>query len=73
MFGGQLAACKVDLDIELRKFVAEKIWELDPHNSALYVLLSNMYAELGKWKKVIGVRTLMRNQGVIKKPWLQLD
>ncbi|KAL8108991.1 pentatricopeptide repeat-containing protein At2g13600 [Apium graveolens] len=76
VWGSLLAACKACRDIELGKFVAEKLLELDPDNSAPYVLLSNMYAELGKWKEVIRVRTLMRKRGVIKQPgcsWIEIQ
>ncbi|WOG83924.1 hypothetical protein DCAR_0103102 [Daucus carota subsp. sativus] len=76
VWGSLLAACKAYRDIELGKFAAEKLLELDPHNSAPYVLLSNMYAELGKWKDVIRVRTLMRKRGVTKQPgcsWIEIE
>lgn len=76
VWGSLLAACKAYRDIELGKFVAEKLLELDPDNSAPYVLLSNMYAELGKWKDVIRVRTLMRKRGVVKQPgcsWIEIQ
>ncbi|KAK1369779.1 Pentatricopeptide repeat-containing protein [Heracleum sosnowskyi] len=76
VWGSLLAACKAYQDIELGKFVAEKLLELDPDNSAPYVLLSNMYAELGKWKEVMRVRTLMRKRGVIKQPgcsWIEIQ
>ncbi|PIM99391.1 hypothetical protein CDL12_28117 [Handroanthus impetiginosus] len=70
-----LAACKVHHDIDLGSFVAEKLLEVDPGNSAPYVLLSNMYAELGRWREVTRVRKLMRQRGVVKQPgcsWIEI-
>ncbi|KAL3844761.1 hypothetical protein ACJIZ3_002164 [Penstemon smallii] len=75
VWGSLLAACKVHLDIDLGNFVAEKLLGIDPENSGPYVLLSNMYAELGRWKDVNRVRKLMRQHGVVKQPgcsWIEI-
>ncbi|XP_028801093.1 pentatricopeptide repeat-containing protein At2g13600-like [Neltuma alba] len=76
VWGSLLAACKVHGNITLGKYVAEKLLEIDPLNSGPYVLLSNMYAELGRWKDVVRVRKLMRQRGVIKQPgcsWIEIQ
>uniref|UniRef100_A0A5B7C1U0 Pentatricopeptide repeat-containing protein n=1 Tax=Davidia involucrata TaxID=16924 RepID=A0A5B7C1U0_DAVIN len=75
VWGSLLAACKVHHNIELGKFVAEKLLEIDPKSSGPYVLLSNMYAELGSWRDVTRVRKLMRQRGVVKQPgcsWIEI-
>ncbi|KAK6143509.1 hypothetical protein DH2020_023857 [Rehmannia glutinosa] len=54
VWGSLLAACKVHRDIDMGNFVAEKLLEIDPENSGPYVLLSNMYAELGRWRDLSG-------------------
>ncbi|KAK9670598.1 hypothetical protein RND81_13G212000 [Saponaria officinalis] len=71
-----LSACKVHRNIEMGKYVAERLLEIDPTNSGPYVLLSNMYAELGSWKDVTGVRKLMMERGVVKQPgcsWIEVQ
>ncbi|KAL1216940.1 Pentatricopeptide repeat-containing protein [Cardamine amara subsp. amara] len=68
IWGSLLAACKVHRNITLGKYVAEKLLEVETSNSGPYVLLSNMYAELGKWEDVMNVRKLMRKEGVTKQP-----
>ncbi|KAH7566093.1 hypothetical protein JRO89_XS08G0084400 [Xanthoceras sorbifolium] len=76
IWGSLLAACKVHRNINLGEYVAEKLLEIDPTNSGPYVLLSNMYAELGRWGDVIRVRRLMRKRGVIKQPgcsWIEIQ
>ncbi|KAK7316941.1 hypothetical protein RJT34_00777 [Clitoria ternatea] len=76
VWGSLLAACKVHGNITLGKYVAEKLLKIDPLNSGPYVLLSNMYAELGRWKDVMRVRKQMRKQGVVKQPgcsWIEIQ
>lgn len=76
VWGSLLGACKVHRNITLGKCVAEKIFEIEPTNSGPYVLLSNMYAELGRWGDAVRVRKLMRHQGVIKQPgcsWIDIQ
>ncbi|KAF3647691.1 Pentatricopeptide repeat-containing protein [Capsicum annuum] len=76
VWGSLLAACKIHKEIELGKYVAEKLLEIDPTNSGPYVLLSNMYAEQGRWQDVKMVRKLMRQRGVVKQPgcsWIEIQ
>jgi len=76
IWGSLLAACKVHRNITLGKYVAEKLLEVEPSNSGPYVLLSNMYAELGKWEDVMNVRKSMRKEGVTKQPgcsWIKIQ
>ncbi|GKV33224.1 hypothetical protein SLEP1_g41754 [Rubroshorea leprosula] len=76
IWGSLLGACKVRRNITMGKYVAEKLLEIDPSNSGPYVLLSNMYAEIGRWGDVVKVRKLMRKQGVIKEPgcsWIEIQ
>ncbi|XP_031503627.1 pentatricopeptide repeat-containing protein At2g13600 [Nymphaea colorata] len=75
LWGSLLSACKVHGNVELGKRVAEKLFELDPQNSGPYVLLSNIYAETGKWREAIKIRRLMKDRGVIKQPgcsWIEV-
>ena len=39
-----------------------------PDHSGYYVLIANMYAAAGSWRKLAEVRTYMRNLGVRKAP-----
>lgn len=76
IWGSLLAACKVHKNINLGEYVANKLLDIDPSNSGPYVLLSNMYAELGRWRDVVRVRRLMKKQGVVKQPgcsWIEIQ
>uniref|UniRef100_A0A7N0UV09 Pentatricopeptide repeat-containing protein n=1 Tax=Kalanchoe fedtschenkoi TaxID=63787 RepID=A0A7N0UV09_KALFE len=44
--------CMVRRNIEFSEYVAEKSLQVEPRNSGPYVLLSNRYAELGRWTYV---------------------
>ncbi|XP_052196299.1 pentatricopeptide repeat-containing protein At2g13600 isoform X2 [Diospyros lotus] len=76
VWGSLLAACKVHGNMCLGKYVAQKLLDVDPNNSGPYVLLSNMYAELRRWKDVVRIRKLMSQRGVVKQPgcsWIEIQ
>ncbi|TXG53257.1 hypothetical protein EZV62_022426 [Acer yangbiense] len=50
---------KIHGNMELGRKAAERLIELEPQSSATYVLLSSIYAALGKWELVEKVRRLM--------------
>ncbi|PKA57136.1 Pentatricopeptide repeat-containing protein [Apostasia shenzhenica] len=75
LWGSLLAACRVHGNLEMGEWAAGKLFELDPETSGPYVLLSNMYAEKGKWADVDRIRRLMKNRGVNKQPgcsWIEI-
>lgn len=71
-----LGGCKIHGNIELGVKAADKLFELIPHHDGTYILLSNMYANLGKWNDVSRVRNMMRVSGVKKEPacsWIEVE
>lgn len=66
MWGALLTGCRAHGDLKLSEFVARRLLELEPENGAYYVLLSNLYAEMGRWSDVEEVRRLMKEKGVKK-------
>ncbi|KAK2638191.1 hypothetical protein Ddye_025986 [Dipteronia dyeriana] len=70
-----LSACRVHKNMEIGEFAANRLLELEPDDSATYVLLSNMYAVAGKWDFRDQIRQLMKNRGVTKEPgrsWIEV-
>ncbi|XP_062099591.1 pentatricopeptide repeat-containing protein At4g33170 [Humulus lupulus] len=63
-----LGACRVHGDIETGKRVAAQLLALEPHDSASYVLLSNMYAAASHWDGAIDARKQMKRKNVKKDP-----
>lgn len=63
-----LSACRVHRNMEIGKWAAESLAELDPLNPANYVLLSHMHAAQGSWEESAKLRKGMRERGVRKEP-----
>lgn len=63
-----LSSCRFFGNMEIGKWAAEFLMELEPHNTASYVLLSSIYAAKGKWEEVAKLRKGMRDKGLRKEP-----
>jgi pentatricopeptide repeat protein len=53
--------------VELGEVALEKLIELEPDDAGNYVILSNMYAQAGKWEGVARLRQLMMDRGIKEK------
>lgn len=75
MWKALLGACKMHKNVEIGERVAETLMELAPHDSGSYVAMSNMYASLGNWEAVAGVRLKMKGMDIRKDPgcsWMEI-
>ncbi|XP_068339033.1 pentatricopeptide repeat-containing protein At1g08070, chloroplastic-like [Pyrus communis] len=63
-----LSACVQNGDVAIGESAALKAIELAPEDSSCYILLSNIYAKVGRWDDVRKVRLMMRQRGVRKIP-----
>ncbi|XVF23112.1 hypothetical protein REPUB_Repub13aG0009600 [Reevesia pubescens] len=63
-----LSACKVHHNIEIGKYVANRLFEMEPQVAAPYVEMANIYASTGRWDGVSMIRLLMKSNNVIKSP-----
>lgn len=71
-----LAGCRIHGNMELGIQAAEQLFELMPQHDGTYILLSNMYANEGRWVDVAKVRKLMRDRGIKKEPgcsWIEVE
>ncbi|ONK78588.1 uncharacterized protein A4U43_C02F20390 [Asparagus officinalis] len=66
VWGALLNACKIHRNVELGEVALEKLIELEPNDAGNYVLLSNIYAQVGKWEGAAKVRKLMTERGLKK-------
>lgn len=64
---GLLDVCRIHKNIVLGRKAAVELIDLDPQSSAAYVLLSSIYAALGKGELVEKVRRLMNEKQVKKE------
>ncbi|XP_043717297.1 pentatricopeptide repeat-containing protein At3g26782, mitochondrial isoform X2 [Telopea speciosissima] len=72
VWGALLAACRIHKNVKLGEISARKLFELDPDNCGYYVLLSNLYADAGRWEDVERMRIFMKNHRLIKPPGFSL-
>nr|XP_043623172.1 pentatricopeptide repeat-containing protein At5g55740, chloroplastic [Erigeron canadensis] len=75
ILGSLLNSCKEHNEIDLAKYLTEKLAHIEPGNSGNYVALSNAYAANGMWDEVSDLRSSMREKGIKKNPgcsWVQI-
>ncbi|XP_050233836.1 pentatricopeptide repeat-containing protein At5g46460, mitochondrial [Mercurialis annua] len=63
-----LSACRMHSNVDVAERAARHIFAVEPHCSAAYVLLSNLYASAGRWADVSRVRFKMKQVGIVKQP-----
>ncbi|PON96869.1 Tetratricopeptide-like helical domain containing protein [Trema orientale] len=76
IWGALLNACWFWMDMKLGERVAEKMFSLEPKPLYAYIILSNIYAVLGKWGEKMKVRKRLKSLEAKKGPgcsWIELN
>ncbi|XP_047315508.1 pentatricopeptide repeat-containing protein At4g02750 [Impatiens glandulifera] len=76
IWGTLLGASRIHGNTELAEKAAELVFKMDPDNTGMYVLLSNLYAASGRWNDVGNMRLKMRDKGIKKVPgysWIEVQ
>ncbi|KAK9098785.1 hypothetical protein Syun_025830 [Stephania yunnanensis] len=68
IWGSLLGACRFHGNVELAEIAAKHLFEFEPEDPGGYVLLSNIYAQAGKWEDVARIRTALNDRGKKKVP-----
>ncbi|KAH7294331.1 hypothetical protein KP509_28G067300 [Ceratopteris richardii] len=63
-----LGACRKELDDVRGERIAEKVFILDPKSPSPYVMLSNIYASVGRMDDALGLMKLMRDRDILFEP-----
>ncbi|OVA07506.1 Pentatricopeptide repeat [Macleaya cordata] len=66
VWGSLLNSCKLHKNVELGEQALERLIELEPDDAGNYVILSNIYAQAGKWEGVAKLRKFMQERGLKK-------
>lgn len=66
IWGSLLTASKNNRSIKFAELAAEHILPLEHDNTGCYILLSNLYAEAGRWEDVERIKSLMKQRGIKK-------
>lgn len=62
--GALLGSCRIYGNVEMGRLVADRLVEFDPKNVGYYVVLFNIYANVGKWEGMNRARSLAREKGL---------
>ncbi|KAK4854146.1 hypothetical protein QYF36_019638 [Acer negundo] len=58
-WGSLLSSCRTYSNLEIAVIAMEHLLEIEPEDTGNYVLLSNIYADFGKWEAVSRLRKLV--------------
>ncbi|KAJ4712571.1 Pentatricopeptide repeat [Melia azedarach] len=75
MWAALLTACRVNGNLELGKFAAEKLYGMEPEKLCNYVVLLNIYNSSGKLKEAAEVVQTLRRKGLRMLPvcsWIEV-
>lgn len=67
-----LSSCALQKNVEVGEEALKQIISLDPSHSGDYILLSNIYASVGRWKDAAMIRREMKDRGIQKTPGCSL-
>ncbi|XP_060672049.1 pentatricopeptide repeat-containing protein At4g02750-like [Ziziphus jujuba] len=76
VWGALLGACRIHRNIEIGKIAGERILDVEPDNSGVYLILAEMYLRCGRRKDAERIWTRMKETGVKKQPgcsWVELN
>lgn len=76
IWGALLNACWFWMDMEVGERIAAKMFAFYPIPTSAYIIMSNIYAILGKWEEKMEVRKLLKGLEVKKDPgcsWIELN
>ncbi|XP_077240034.1 tetratricopeptide repeat (TPR)-like superfamily protein [Tasmannia lanceolata] len=75
IWGSLLSACRITGETKIAERIAEQLMMLDSDKTGYYVLISNVYAAVGKWDNVTRIRKSMKARGMKKDPgysWIEI-
>ncbi|KAJ8568021.1 hypothetical protein K7X08_020743 [Anisodus acutangulus] len=76
VWGALFGGCMLHNRLELAQIISSILVEVDPNNSAGYVMLSNTYAIDHHWSAISRLRLSMKEKVVVKQPgcsWINID
>ncbi|KAJ6798694.1 pentatricopeptide repeat-containing protein [Iris pallida] len=73
VWGALLGACRMHSNVSMGEIALQNLVRLEPQNPAHFVVLSNIYGQVGRWADARNLRVVMNNRGMTKTPgwsWL---
>ncbi|KAK6134954.1 hypothetical protein DH2020_031291 [Rehmannia glutinosa] len=72
IWGSLLSACKIHRDVDVAEWAARNLILSDPDETSAHVLMSNVYAASGDFKKAVQERVKMKEKMMEKQPGCSL-
>ncbi|KAA8518831.1 hypothetical protein F0562_016395 [Nyssa sinensis] len=66
VWGALLNGASVSGDVELGKFVCDRLFEIEPENTGNFIIMANLFSRAGRWEEAEKVRERMKNIGLKK-------
>ncbi|NP_001136685.1 Pentatricopeptide repeat-containing protein [Zea mays] len=76
IWGSLLSACRLHKNVEYAELAVNELSNLQPSSAGNYAVLSNIYAEAGKWSDMAKARVQMKGTGSQKtagSSWIELN
>ena len=76
VWGALLGACRMHSHAWMGEMALKNLVRLEPHNAAHHVVLSNIYARLGRWADARSARKKIKRAGLSKIPgcsWVEVN
>ncbi|KAJ4728140.1 putative Pentatricopeptide repeat-containing protein [Melia azedarach] len=76
IWGALLGSCRIHRNMEYGEIAAQRLFALEPYNSANYFLMMNLFAMSNRWEDVEQLKDLMAKIGVkngLVWSWIQID
>lgn len=71
-WGALLGACKIHGNVDIGESVMQKLTDLDPDEDATYILMTNLYSSVHRWKEALKLRKTMKSKKMRKIPGCSL-
>uniref|UniRef100_A0A7N1A0G3 DYW domain-containing protein n=1 Tax=Kalanchoe fedtschenkoi TaxID=63787 RepID=A0A7N1A0G3_KALFE len=75
VWGALLVSSRLHKHLERGEIAAQKLFELEPYNSANYVVMMNLYSSLNRWEEVKKLQEVMQSLGLKNRAvwsWTQI-
>ncbi|KAL5712036.1 hypothetical protein ACHQM5_014245 [Ranunculus cassubicifolius] len=76
VWGALLGASRIHKNVNVGKLAAEKVLEMEPNNTGVYMILAEMYLANGKRQDAENTLALMKERGFKKQPgcsWIEVN
>lgn len=68
VWGALLSACRTHGNVDIGEWAAQSLENLQPTHGPCKVLLSNIYADVGRWHDAFSARRVVHSQGLKRLP-----